>query len=123
MCADRAYSGSLGADNNVAAVTALPDLNLASFKDLLGLYVVQQSAVSVLMALFDSGNTAELGCKLLEAFFIGFLGHTVIHIGPLIVLALSSVEEVFCGVAQLAQFLEPELSMLFLVCCGLEEQL
>ena len=123
MCADGAELRGLGADNDVAAVTALPNLNLALLKDLLGLHVVQESAVSVLVALLDGCNAAELGSKLLEAFFFSFLGHTVIHIGPLEVLALSGVEKILGGIAQLTQLLEPKLCMLFLVLCGLQEQL
>ena len=45
MLADRADLGSLGANDQVAAVTALPDGNAALLKHLHGLHVVQELAV------------------------------------------------------------------------------
>ena len=123
MGADRADLRSLGANHDVTAVAALPDLNLALLKDLLGLHVVQQGAVSLLMGLLNGSNASELGRKSRKALFLGLLGHTVIHIGPLEVLALSSMEKVLSGIAQLAQLLEPKLSVLLLVLGSLQEQL
>ena len=123
MGADRADLRSLGANHDETAVAALTDLNLALLKDLLVLHVVQQVALSLLMGLLDGSNASKLGRKSRKALFLGLLGHTVIHIGPLEVLALSSMEKVLSGIAQLAQLLEPELSVLLLVLGGLQEQL
>lgn len=50
------------------------------------------------------------------------VGHALVHIRPFIVLALSGLKEVFGGVAQLAQCLEPELGVFFFIVCGFQEQ-
>ena len=67
MSADRADLGSLGADHDMTAITALPNLNFTLGKDFLRLHIVQQGAVALFMMLFDSGNSAELCSKLVEA--------------------------------------------------------
>ena len=59
-----AQLGCLGADDQVTAVTALPDLDLALGEDLLGLDIVQQCAVALLVVLLDGGNQTELGGQL-----------------------------------------------------------
>ena len=58
----------------------------------------------------------------MEAFLVGFLSHTLIHIRPLEVLALGCVSQVLSGAVQAAQMLEPQLGMLFLIICGSQEQ-
>ena len=120
MVAYGADFGSLGAHYQVAAVAAFPQGDTGLLKDGLGLDVVQQGAVALLVGLLDGGNTAELLGQSMEALFFGVLSHAVIHIGPLVVLALSGVQQVLGGVAQLAQSLEPQLGVLLL--CGLQEQ-
>ena len=47
MLADRANLGSLGANDQVAAVTALPHSNAALLKHLHGLHVAQQLAITL----------------------------------------------------------------------------
>ena len=47
---------SLLTHNDVAAVAALPHLDLALGKDLCRLYVAQQGAVALLMVLFNGGD-------------------------------------------------------------------
>ena len=74
MDAGGADLGGLGAHDDVAAVTALPDLDLALLEDLSGLHVLQQGTVALLMMLLDGGDQAELGGKSLEAFLLGGLG-------------------------------------------------
>jgi hypothetical protein len=69
--------------------------------------------------LFNSRNHTEFSGKCLEALFLSGLCEAVVHIGPLIVLALSSVLKVPSGVADTLKLLEPELCMLLLVVCGL----
>ena len=49
MIAGGAQLGSLGADHDVTAVAALPDLDLGLLKDLSSLDVLQQSAVTLLV--------------------------------------------------------------------------
>ena len=107
MSANGANFRSLGANYDVTAVAALPNLNLALLKDLLGLHVVQESAVSVLVALLDGSYETELGCEYLEAFFLGGLCKAFIHICPLIVLASGCSSEVFCCRAYAFECLKP----------------
>ena len=123
MVTYRARLGRLGANNDVSTVTAFPNDNTALLKDGLGFHVVQKCTVALLVRLFNSGNTSELCGKIVEAFFVSFLSKGVVHIGPLIVLALSGVKKVFGGIAKLTESLEPELCMLLLVLGGLKEQL
>ena len=122
MLADRADLRSLGSYYDMSAVTTLPDGNAALLKYLHSLDVAQQLAVALLMGLLDGSHTAELLSQLMEAFFVSFTGHTVVHIRPLGVLTLGGMEQVLGGIAQLAQSLEPQLCVLFFVFRGLEEQ-
>ena len=122
MVAHGAHLGSLGANNNVTAVAAFPNLDAGFFKHGLGFHVLQQLAVTLFVGLLDSSNPTELLGKIVEAFLVSFLRHSVIHIRPLGILALGSMEQVLGGIAQLAQSLEPQLCVLFFVFRGLEEQ-
>ena len=97
MSAYRADIRSLGADNDVSAVAALPDLDLALLEDLLGLNVLEQLAVALLMGLLDCSHAAELFGKDMEALCVSGLGETVIHVGPLVVLTLGSSLQVLSG--------------------------
>ena len=76
------------------------------------------------MMLLDSTYATELGSNLLEAFLVSLTSHAVVHVGPLIVLTGSSVLQVGNGVRNLAsvQILEPQLSVLALVACCLQEE-
>ena len=74
------------------------------------------------MGLLDSSNPTELLGKIVEAFLVSFLRHSVIHIRPLGILALGSMEQVLGGIAQLAQSFEPQFSVLLLVLCSMQEQ-
>ncbi len=58
----------------------------------------------------------------MEAFLVRFLRHTVIHVGPLVVLAFRAGKQILVRVTEHPQFLEPELRVLFLVVrCLLEK--
>src|SRR5574344_446020 len=114
MLADRADLRSLGANDQVAAVTALPHSNAALLKDGHGLHVAQKLAVALLMGLLNGSYATELLGQLMEAFLVGLTGHAVVHIGPLGVLALGGVEQVLGGIAQLAKGLEPQLGVFLL---------
>ena len=52
---------------------------------------------------------------LVEALFLSFLGHGGVHIGPLVVLTLSSSLQILRGAADASQKFKPDLSMLLLV--------
>ena len=78
-------------------------------------------AVSLLVSLLDSSNSAELCSELGKALFLSVLSKAVVHIGPLVVLALSRVEKVLCGITELTKCLEPKLCVLLLVLSGLQE--
>lgn len=58
----------------------------------------------------------------METFLIGCFGKAVVHIRPLVVLALSGGEKVFCGVANAVQLFEPQLGVFLLIISGFEEQ-
>ena len=115
MCTYGASTGSLLTHYKVTAVTALPNCLISLLEYLLKLYVGKKLSVSLLVGLLDSCNHSELSCKSLEALLLSLLSEGVIHIGPLVVLALCSVKKVSCGVAKLAKSLEPKLCVLLLV--------
>ena len=73
------------------------------------------------MPLFDGGYHAEPGGQGLESFLLGGLGKALVHIGPLIVLAVGCCGQILCGVAYALKLLEPEFGVLLLVLCGLQE--
>ena len=62
------------ADNDVAAVAALPDLDLALCEDGGRLHIVQQGAIALLMMALDLSDHAEAGCQLREALCLGCFG-------------------------------------------------
>ena len=122
MVAGRADLGRLLTNHDMTAVAALPHLDLAFGKDLCHLHIVQQGTVALLMVLFNGGDQTEALRQLMKAFFIGGFGKAVVHIRPLVVLALSGGEKVFGGVANAVQFFEPQLGVLLLIISGFEEQ-
>lgn len=69
MLADGAHLGSLGADDDVTAVAALPHGDAALLKDSLGLHILQQCAVTLFVGLLDSSNPTELLGKILCLYF------------------------------------------------------
>ena len=56
----------LGANNDVAAVTAFPNLNFALLENLSGFDVLQKGAITLFMVLLDFANHAELGRQSLK---------------------------------------------------------
>ena len=122
MIADGANLGGLCTHYEMTAVAALPHYNSALFKYGLCLNIVEQGAVALLVALLDGGYASELLCQLVEALFVGLSGHAVIHVCPLGILTLGGMEQVFGCVAQLAQSLEPEFCVLFLVFGSLKKE-
>ena len=111
------------ADDHVTAVAADPDAVSVAREDHAVLDVLGELAIALLVVLLDGADHAELGSNFLEAFFVGFLGHAVVHVGPFEVLAGSSLFEVGDGVVQLAsvKIFEPELGMFFFVPCRFQE--
>ena len=73
MRANGAYLGSLGADDDMTAVAAFPNLDLALLEHLRGLEIVEERAIPRLMLLFDGGYAAELLGQLGEALLLGGL--------------------------------------------------
>ena len=114
--------GSLGAYHEMAAVAALPHLDLALGEDLGGFHILQQSAVALLVMLFNGGDQAELGSQLGETLLLGGLGETGVHVGPLIVFAGSGGSQILGGITDAFQLLEPHLSVLFFIVRSLQEQ-
>ena len=106
----------------MTAVAAFPNLNAGLFKDLLRFHIVQQRTVAFLMGLFNGADRTETLGKRMKALLLGVLRHSCIHIGPFGVFTLCCVQQVFGGVTQFAELLEPELCVLFFVFSGLKEQ-
>ena len=104
------------------AVAALPHLYLALFKYRGGLHVLQQCAVSFFVVSFHLRDQTEFFRQLREALFLGGLGKSVVHIGPLVVFAGRGGSQVLLGIADPLQLLEPHLRVLFFVFRGLQEQ-
>ena len=95
MVAGRADLGRLLTDHDMTAVAALPHLDFAPSKDLCHLQIVQQGAVALLVVLFNGGDQTEALRQFMKAFFIGGFGKAVVHICPLVVLALQRQREDF----------------------------
>ena len=106
----------------MATVSALPDLDLALGEDGGRLHIVQQGAIALLMMALNLTDHAEAGRQLRETFGLGRLGKAVIHVRPLVVLALCGRCEVLGRAADACQLLEPQLGMLLLVVRRLQEQ-
>ena len=121
---DGADRGSFLADDDVAAVGALPDaVALAGEHDGV-LDVLEELAVALLVLFLDLAHHAELGSNLLEALFLRFLGHAGVHVRPLVVLAGSGVGQVLGSRGHaVVEVLEPYLRVLLLVGRGLLEDL
>ena len=114
MVAYRTFFGSVGAHHDMSAITAFPNRHTALLEHGLIFHVVQKGTVALLMRLLDGCDSTELGSQLVEALLVRLSCHTVIHIGPLGVLSLRSMQQILCRIAQLSKCLEPKL--------GAEEQ-
>ena len=123
MSAYRAFFGSLGANDYVSAVPALPDFYLGPFEYLSGLDVLKQGSVAFFVSLFYCRYSSELLGKLRESFLVRDLSETVVHVCPLEVLAVGCCGKVGGSIAYAFELLEPELSVFFLVKSSLGEQL
>ena len=122
MCTNGADLRSLGANYDMTAIAALPHLHFALLEDSSSLDVLQQSTIALLMTFLDDGYQTELGSQFVETFLFGSLCETFIHVGPFVVLAIGSMLEVLGGIADAAEFLEPQLGVLLLVVGSLEEK-
>ena len=120
MIADGADFGGLFANDDVAAVGALPNGIAVTGEDQAAFDVGQELLVALFVLFLNLTHHTELGGNFLEAFFFGFLGHTGVHVGPLVVLAFGCVFQVLHGTGHCAivKVLEPDLSVLFLVGSG-----
>src|SRR5699024_9379295 len=113
MRANRAYLGRLLADNNVAAVRALPDAVAVAREDDLVLHIGEQLEVTRLVLLLDLANLLKQERDIVKTFLTRFLCKSRVHIGPLVVLALSRRLQVGCGVVNAAvEQLEPDFCVL-----------
>ena len=73
------------------------------------------------MLLLDLCHHGEQGCDLVEALFLGLLGHAGVHLGPLVVLTACCHVQTSQGIGDraAAQQLEPDLCVLLLIAGGL----
>ena len=126
VAADRADLGSGAADVDMAADLALEDDDDTIFDgELVRLQGFEKSLVSGFVAGFDLADHLELRSDLGESFLPGDPGKLGIHLGLLVVLAGSGILKVDFGGgdASAMEIFEPELGMLALVLCRLEEKL
>ena len=123
MVADGADLGSLGANDDMAAVAAFPHLDLALLEDGGRLDVLEQGAVALLVVLLDGADLAELLGELGETLFLGGLGELVVHVGPLEVLAVGRGTQVLGRVADALELAQPHLCVVLLVGARLTEDL
>ena len=124
MVADRADVGSLAADDDVAAVGALPDHAAVLGEDLAVLDVPEQLAVALLVMLLDFGDHFELAGDLVEALGTRLARHPGVHVRPFEVLAGGGVGQVGGRVGHLSamEVLVPALGVLLLVLGRLLEE-
>ena len=124
MVADRANVRGLRADDDVAAVAALPDAIALAGEDEAFLDVGQELAVALLVLLLDGAHHLELLRDLLEPLLAGLASHASVHVRPLEVLAGGGIRQVLHGRRHPAvEVLEPDLRVLLLVRRGLLEDL
>lgn len=91
------------------------------FKDFSRFQSFQQRIVAFFMPFFDFADHAEQGRDFLKALFVGFLGHRVVHVGPLVAFAGRRVFQVFdCrGNFLVMQQFEPDFGVFLFVVRGL----
>ena len=121
MVAHGAALGSLLADVDVSTVAALPDALLVAREYHLVLDVLEQLAVALFVRLLDQCHAFHLLGDVVEAFLACHASHLLVHVGPLVVLALGSSLQVLGSAADgtaLEQF-EPHLGVLLLLCGSL----
>ena len=106
MSANGANFRSLGANYDVTAVTAFPNLYFALSEYLSSFYIFQQSSVALFMMTFDFANSTEFSSQFREAFSFSGLGKAFVHVGPFVVFAFSSSQQVSRSIAQAAQLFE-----------------
>ena len=121
MIANRAFFRSFRALDTVSAVSAFPNNFGRTFKNLTFNQRVEQGIVSFFVAFFDFGNGLKQKSDFGKAFFVSFLSHAVIHIGPFIIFAGSSIFQIGDSVGNLTvmQQLEPQFGMFFFIVCSL----
>ena len=122
MAADGAYNRSAFADMDVAAVSAFPDNDGASFENFAVFNACKKLAISFFVLCFNFAYAFKTGSNLFKAFCTGFFGKGLVHIGPFIVFAGCSCGKVLCGGADAVEIFEPKFCMLFFVFCGFKEK-
>ncbi len=114
--ANGADFGSLGADAYMSAVAALPDRHSCLTEHFVCLDIACQRAVALLVVLFDRSHAAELFGEFVKTLLVSLACETVVHVGPLVVLAFGCMLKVDLGVlAETAKCLEPKFGVFFLV--------
>jgi hypothetical protein len=120
MIADRADLRSLGADMNMSAVAAHPDLLAVLGEYLALLKIFEKLKIALFVGLLYGGYHAEFNCDLLEALGLGYVGKSGVHGGPLIIFAGGCGCQIFFGVVYAAvDVLIPHLGVFFFVSGGL----
>ena len=92
IIAGSAGFGRTGANHDMAAVTALPHLDLALGEDFCHLHILQQSTIALLVVLLNSGDQTESGSVFGDALGLRVICKYVFYFGPLLFLGVGSVE-------------------------------
>ena len=79
MSANRANLRSLGANNDVTAVTAFPNLDFALSEYLGSFHILQECSVAFFMMALDFANGTEFSSQFGEAFSFGSLSNISVH--------------------------------------------
>ena len=91
MVANRADLRGFFANNDVAAVGALPDAVAVAGENETFLDVVEELAVTLFVFLLDGSHHLELPGDFGKALLAGFFSHAGVHVCPLEVFAISGI--------------------------------
>ena len=80
MLADGALLGRFGANMDMAAYCANPNLNFFALKDLAIIDTLGQKIVALLMSFLDSTNALKEISKFIESFFASSFSKILVHV-------------------------------------------
>ncbi len=122
VCAYGADFRRLYAYDNMTAIAAFPDLNVAFFENLGYDNVAEKSAVTFLVLFFDFRNQTEFDRKLGKTVLLGGFCEAFVHIRPFIIFAFGSRKQIFRRVSYTRKLLQPELGVFFFVIRRFQKQ-
>ena len=123
MSADRANLRRFFGFYDMTAVGADPNGLFAAFEHGAVFYLLEEGLIAFFMMLFNGTDSAEFEGQFRETFLICRFSKFLIHIGPFIVFASSSIFEVRYRIRNgtAMKGLEPDLCMFFFVLGGFQK--